>query len=61
MLSMQPRIEQMAEQLVDAMQRQGNRAELVSSLGFPLPVWVICELLGIPESDRDKFAYWSRG
>jgi cytochrome P450 len=59
MLALQPRIVQMAEQLIDAMQRQGNRAELVSSLGFPLPVMVICELLGVPQSDSDKFAYWS--
>lgn len=59
MLALKPRIERMAEELIDAMQRQGSRAELVGSLGFPLPVWVICELLGVSDSDRDKFAYWS--
>ncbi|WP_437597580.1 cytochrome P450 [Sorangium sp. So ce590] len=57
--AMQRRIEAMAEQLVDDMTRQGCPADLMSSLGFPLPVWVICELLGVPGVDRDKLAYWS--
>jgi cytochrome P450 len=59
MMALHPDIERITHLLIDAMQRQGNRAELVSSLGFPLPVWVICKLLGVPDSDRDKFAYWS--
>ena len=28
-------------------------------VGFPLPVWVICDLLGVPDSERDRFSYWS--
>lgn len=57
--AMQPRIEAMADALIDDMVRQGAPADLVSSLAFPLPVWVICELLGIPDIDRDKLAFWS--
>jgi cytochrome P450 len=57
--AMQPRIEAMADQLIDDMVKQGPPADLVSGLAFPLPVWVICELLGIPDIDRDKLAYWS--
>lgn len=57
--AMQPRIEAMAEQLVDDMTRQGCPADLLSIVGFPLPIWVICELLGLPGVDRDKLAYWS--
>jgi cytochrome P450 len=57
--AMQPRIEAMADQLIDDMVRQGAPADLVSGLAFPLPVWVICELLGIPDIDRDKLAFWS--
>jgi len=57
--SMQQRIEAMTEQLVDEMQRQGAPADLVGLVGFPLPVWVICDLLGVPDVDRDKLAYWS--
>ncbi|MFC4116366.1 cytochrome P450 [Nonomuraea zeae] len=57
--AMQPGIEAEAGRLVDEMLKQGSSADLTGALGFPLPVWVICELLGVPESDRDKFAYWS--
>ncbi|MCU7722673.1 cytochrome P450 [Actinoplanes sp. KI2] len=59
MAAMRPRIAAMAEQLLDAMQAQGAPADLVSSFAFPLPVWVICDLLGIPDGDRDRFGYWS--
>ncbi|GAA3141862.1 cytochrome P450 [Nonomuraea roseoviolacea] len=58
-LAMRPRMEEMADRLVDAMVAQGPPADLVAGLGFPLPVWVICDLLGVPDSDRDRFSYWS--
>jgi len=54
-----PRITAMAEHLVDDMVARGAPADLVGALGFPLPVWVICDILGVPDSDRDRFAYWS--
>lgn len=57
--AMQPRVEQMAEQLVDEMIRQPPPADLLAALGFPLPVWVICDLLGVPDVDRSKLAHWS--
>ncbi|MEU8354560.1 cytochrome P450 [Nonomuraea sp. NPDC048882] len=57
--AMQPRIQAMTEQLVARMVEAGQPADLVSFVGFPLPVWAICDLLGVPDSDRDRFAYWS--
>lgn len=57
--AMQPKIEEMANQLVDAMVEKGTPGDLVSAFAFPLPVWVIGELLGISVGDRDKLAYWS--
>ncbi|MEV5707506.1 cytochrome P450 [Actinoallomurus sp. NPDC052274] len=59
MTAARPRIEAMAGRLVDAMVEEGQPADLKASLAFPLPVWVICDLLGVPESDRDRFARWS--
>ncbi|MEV6158238.1 cytochrome P450 [Nonomuraea sp. NPDC052129] len=58
-MAMQPRMVAMSEQLIDAMVEQGAPADLVSGLGFPLPVWVICDLLGVPDEDRFRFPYWS--
>lgn len=59
MNALRPAIEAMAEQLVDEMVKQGAPADLKASVGFPLPVWVICDLLGVPDTDRDRFAHWS--
>ena len=59
MRTLQPRIEAMADLLLDDMVKRGKPADLKASLGFPLPVWVICDMLGVPDSDRDKFAHWS--
>ncbi|MFF0344194.1 cytochrome P450 [Kribbella sp. NPDC004875] len=59
MAALRPSIEAMADQLVDEMVEHGHPADLKASLGFPLPVWVICELLGVPASDRERFSYWS--
>jgi cytochrome P450 len=59
MVALRPGIEAMAEQLIDEMVKQGAPADLKAALGFPLPVWVICDMLGVPDTDRDKFSYWS--
>ncbi|KII00197.1 cytochrome P450 [Streptomonospora alba] len=59
MAALRPRIEAMADELIDRMTANGQPADLKAALGFPLPVWVICDLLGVPDSDRDRFSYWS--
>ncbi|MEV4945484.1 cytochrome P450 [Streptomyces sp. NPDC053755] len=56
--SLRPRIERLTRELADTMAPAG-RADLVDSFAFPLPVIVICELLGIPAADRDTFRAWS--
>ncbi|WP_438016675.1 cytochrome P450 [Sorangium sp. So ce315] len=57
--SMQQSIEAMAHGLIDRMVAKGPPADLVSELAFPLPVWVIAEILGISVDDRDRLAHWS--
>ncbi|MFE2941290.1 cytochrome P450 [Streptomyces sp. NPDC059255] len=59
MASLRPGIEAMADRLIDEMVASGQPADLKAALGFPLPVWVICDLLGVPESDREEFSHWS--
>lgn len=52
---LRPRIEQVTGALLDKMAAHGPGADLVRHLAKPLPLIVICELLGIPEADRDGF------
>ncbi|WP_066947946.1 cytochrome P450 family protein [Streptomyces lushanensis] len=56
--SMRPRVERIAHDLLDSLLRTGE-ADLVESYALPLPLSVICELLGVPEGDRGDFHQWS--
>ncbi|WP_217163393.1 cytochrome P450 [Streptomyces sp. AC512_CC834] len=56
--ALRPRVERVAGDLLDALPRTGT-ADLVDRYALPLPVTVICELLGIPEADRGGFHTWS--
>ncbi|EST38123.1 hypothetical protein N566_09050, partial [Streptomycetaceae bacterium MP113-05] len=55
-----PRVQQMTDELLDAMLAgPDGRADLVEALSFPLPIGVICELLGVPGLERETFRRWS--
>ena len=55
-----PRIEAVTGELLSAAAEQDpHQLELVSQLAYPLPVRIICELLGVPASDHPRFAGWS--
>ncbi|MEU6391669.1 cytochrome P450 [Streptomyces sp. NPDC046939] len=49
-----PRIQKITDELLDDMVPRGS-ADLIAALAFPLPLVVICELLGVPDIDRDRF------
>lgn len=55
---LQPRIEQIAVDLLDAMDKKAE-GDLVEDFALPLPITVIAEMLGIPVDDRDKFRMWT--
>ncbi|WP_433545035.1 cytochrome P450 family protein [Streptomyces sp. CA-294286] len=58
--AMRPRVQATADRLLDSMTEKGrSSADLVDALAFPLPMTVICELLGVPDLDRDRFRAWS--
>ncbi|WP_372664514.1 cytochrome P450 [Amycolatopsis kentuckyensis] len=59
MNALRPGMAAMAEQLVDDLVAKGAPGDLKAGLAFPLPVWVICDMLGVPDTDRDRFAHWS--
>ncbi|MEU6017096.1 cytochrome P450 [Streptomyces sp. NPDC047515] len=52
--ALRPRVQQITDELLDAMVPAG-RADLVDALAFPLPMTVICELIGVPDLDRNTF------
>ncbi|WP_236245754.1 cytochrome P450 [Streptomyces sp. CC210A] len=56
---MRPRIQELTDGLLDAMEKHGGPVDLNTALAFPLPVMVVCELLGVPFEDRDRFRAWS--
>lgn len=57
MEDLRPRVAEIAERLLDEL--PPGRVDLMAQYAFPLPVFVICELLGVPPEDRDRFAAWS--
>ena len=54
---LRPRIQHITDELLDAVQHQG-KMDLISDFAFLLPVTVICEMLGIPTTDRQLFRTW---
>ena len=58
--ALRPAIQKITEVLVDEMVAGPAPADLVQALGLPLPTLMICELLGVPYSDRDFFQKHSR-
>ncbi len=48
-----------ANQLIDQFQER-EEIDLIAAFALPLPVYVICRLLGIPEEDREEVALWSQ-
>ena len=52
---LRPRIAEIVERQLDAMEEQGPVVDLVPSFAFPVPFLVICELLGLPDEERDTF------
>jgi cytochrome P450 len=59
MRALAPRVEELATALFDDLATQGPPADLHQALALPLPIQVICELLGVPYADRGQFRAWS--
>jgi cytochrome P450 len=55
---LQEHIEQEVNALLDA-RKQQNQLDLVQDFAYPLPVTIICRLLGVPREDEPRFRGWS--
>ena len=59
MRTLLPQVEALTTGLLDQLEAQGPPADLHTALALPLPILVICELLGVPYGDRDQFHQWT--
>ena len=56
--AMRPHIQQIVDDLIDAV-RDAKAMDVIADLAYPLPVTVICEMLGVPVGERGEFRQWS--
>jgi pentalenolactone synthase len=61
MRQMQTRIERHVDELLDELAVSAPPVDLHRALSFPLPTMVVCDLLGVPLEDRERFGQWARG
>lgn len=54
---LRPKIQEITDDLIDAFPESGE-FDVLETFGFPLPMMVICALLGTPYEDRHRFERW---
>ncbi len=54
--ALRPAVEQTARDMVAALP---NDTDVIEGLAFPLPLAVICDLLGVPAADREQLHHWT--
>ncbi|QHY95948.1 Cytochrome P450 107B1 [Streptomyces sp. S4.7] len=54
----EPRVQELTDNLIDAFAAKGE-ADLIHDFAFPLPIYAICDLLGVPREDQDDFRDWA--
>ncbi|MEU9334953.1 cytochrome P450 [Streptomyces sp. NPDC048290] len=53
-----PRVQELTDDLIDRFAQKGA-ADLIHDFAFPLPIYAICDLLGVPGEDQDDFRDWA--
>jgi cytochrome P450 len=56
--ALRPQVEKVVDKYLDSL-RNDSEVDLVNELAYPMPVRVISELLGVPETMQDSFLRWS--
>jgi cytochrome P450 len=57
--ALRPRVEEITADLLDRMEQLPEPVDLIAEFAYPLPITVICELVGVPEADRPSWHRWS--
>ncbi|WP_347813832.1 cytochrome P450 [Allobranchiibius sp. GilTou38] len=50
-----PNVERIVQEQLDRLEAQDGVVDLVSDFAFPVPFAIICELLGLPVEERERF------
>jgi pimeloyl-[acyl-carrier protein] synthase len=56
--AMRPHIQEIVDELLSRVEG-AHGMDVIEDLAYPLPVTVICEMLGVPTADQDVFKQWS--
>ncbi|MDK9497551.1 cytochrome P450 [Streptomyces katrae] len=56
---LRPQVRALTAELLDGLEAAGPPVDLVDRFALPIPVAVICRLLGVPVEDRPRFRVWS--
>ncbi|MGW0774603.1 cytochrome P450 family protein [Streptomyces sp. NPDC002835] len=59
-----PRVQELTDRLIDDIFEKQHSAEkgeadLIHEFAFPLPIYAICDMLGVPPEDQDDFRDWA--
>lgn len=54
----EPRVRELTDRFIDGFAARGE-ADLIHEFAFPLPIYAICDLLGVPPEDQDDFRDWA--
>jgi cytochrome P450 len=54
---LRPNIQKFVDDLLDRVEGR-NSMDLIEDFAYPIPVVVICEMLGVPVADRERFRTW---
>ncbi len=56
--AMRPRVQAIVDERLDRVASRGEM-DLIADLALPVPATVICEMLGVPAEDHERFAVWT--
>jgi cytochrome P450 len=55
---LRPRVQEIVDELVDRLLEAGPPGDIMQGLAFPLPITVLCEMIGVPVEDHVRFTGW---